>query len=297
MYSAKIEQYFRPASVAEALDLANQWGDRCMFMAGGMSLMQGLKSRLLSPEYLIDLNDILELKGITRQAGVIRIGAMTRYRIVAENQQMLAPFQALCDAASRVGDRQVRNRGTLGGSLAWNYVSACTPVAALACGAQLNILRADGSSEKIPIDDFLQGPLTTSLEPGDLLLDVELHAPTNASGSAYCKWGVVKDALPVIGVAVYLAIDTKGRCLDARIAVGGLPFGPERAAAAEAHLTGGVDIGDSAAMKAAARIAAQTLETSDDPWISADYKSHLIERLSVEMLALAALRAKEAMHA
>ncbi|NNL99714.1 MAG: carbon monoxide dehydrogenase, partial [Gammaproteobacteria bacterium] len=114
MYPAPIEHYFKPATCAEASRMARDAQGECMFIAGGMSLMQAIKSRMLAPDCLIDLNGISELKGITREDGVIRIGAMTRYRAVVENAAALTPFDAISDAASHVGDRQVRNRGTVG---------------------------------------------------------------------------------------------------------------------------------------------------------------------------------------
>ena len=135
MYPVPIKQYFRPRSVEEARQIAADANGEFFFVAGGMSLMQAMKSRMIAPDCLIDLNFVDELRGIQVAGKQIRIGAMTRYRNVVEEKKKLGPFTALSDAAAHVGDRQVRNRGTLGGSLAWNYISACTPVASLACGA------------------------------------------------------------------------------------------------------------------------------------------------------------------
>jgi aerobic carbon-monoxide dehydrogenase medium subunit len=291
MYPSEFKDYRRPSSLTDALELARQWGESAMYVAGGMSLMQGLKSRLLSPDYLIDLNDIDELRGIHVHGNDIRIGAMTRYREVAE-AKTLAAYQALGDAAGHVGDRQVRNRGTIGGSLCWNYVSACIPVAVLACGAKLTILRSGGVTDQLIIDDFLQGPLTTALEAGDLLYCLDLQKPELRAGSAYRKWGVVKDALPVIGVGVFLTCDSGDRCVNARIAVGGLEGGPQRLPEAENNLTSSASICDIEVIAQTARIAAESVEAPGDPWISADYKVHLIERLTAEMLTLAANRAR-----
>jgi len=297
MYPAPIEQYHRPRSVHEARQAAVDAQGESMYLAGGMSLMQAIKSRIISPGCVIDLNDVDELKGISEVDGVIRIGAMTRYRTIAENAASLGPFQALSDAAANVGDRQVRNRGTLGGSLAWNHINACSPIAALASGASLEILRNNGASETVGIDDFLLGPLTTDLDEGDLLLSVDLDPPNAAAASAYRKWGIVQDAVPVIGVGVFLELDPGGRCARARFAVGGLPNGPQRSTDAEARLTEGLDLDDSAALRSCAATAAAQLETDSDPWISADYKDHLIERLGTEMLITAVKRARGADHA
>jgi CO/xanthine dehydrogenase FAD-binding subunit len=185
----------------------------------------------------------------------------------------------------------------VGGSLAWNHIHACSPIAALACGASLQILRSSGASETVGIDDFLLGPLTTDLNDGDLLLSVDLDLPNAAAASAYRKWGIVQDAVPVIGVGVFLELDAGGSCALARFAVGGLQNGPQRSTDAEARLTDGLDLDDSAALRSCAAAAAAQLETDSDPWISADYKDHLIERLGTEMLIKAVKRARGADHA
>jgi carbon-monoxide dehydrogenase medium subunit len=297
MYPAPIEKYHRPKSAEEARQAAIDAQGEYMYFAGGMSLMQAMKSRMISPDCVIDLNDIDELKGISTTDDIIRIGAMTRYRDIAEKAAALGPFQALSDAAANVGDRQVRNRGTLGGSLAWNHYHACSPIAALACGASVNILRSSGTSETVAIDDFLLGALTTDLDDADLLLSVDLAPPDAAAASAYRKWGIVKDAVPVIGVGVFLELDSSGLCARARFAVGGLATGPQRSPDAEARLTGGLDLDDTAALRSCAAAAAAQIETESDPWISADYKNHLIERLGTEMLLKAVQRARGAENA
>lgn len=292
MYPAPINQYFRPRSVEEARQIAADADGEFFFIAGGMSLMQAMKSRMVAPDCLIDLNFIDELRGIEVSGRQIRIGAMTRYRELVENKKKLGSFAAMSDAAAHTGDRQVRNRGTIGGSLSWNYVSACTPIVALACGATIEILRSSGSTDMVSIDDFLQGLMATALDEGDLLTVVQLQEPDSASGSAYRKWGIVTDALPVIGVGVYLELDNAGKCSSARFAVGGLSSGPRRSAVAENQLASGVDVADQEALRACAAAAAEELGTHDDPWVSAEYKTQLIVQLGTEMLVKAAARAR-----
>ncbi len=292
MYPVPIDQYHRPRSVEEARRIVAEEAGECFFIAGGLSLMQAVKSRMIAPDCLIDLNFIDELRGIDVVGDTIRIGAMTRYCDIAANEEKLKPFNALTDAASHVGDRQVRNRGTLGGSLCWNFVSACAPAATLACGANIEIVRKNGSSESILIDDFLLGPMTTALDHGDLVTAIVLQAPRTASGSAYCKWGIVKDAVPVIGVAVFVEVTDAGKCSAARFAVAGLSGGPQRSSAAENMLVSGIDVSETEALRACAFAAADELETSDDPWISGDYKTQLIGQLGTAMLIKAAVRAR-----
>ncbi len=284
MYPSPIREYHSPQTVAEALALYAELEGEVMFIAGGMSLMQAIKSRLTSPDCLIDLNHIEELKGINTDNETISIGAMTRYKDIAINRDILSPFELLCDAAAHVGDRQVRNRGTIGGSLCWNYIAACTPIATLAGGGVINALRrSNGNIEKILIDDFLQGPMETALEEGDLLLSVDFTKPGNAAGSCYKKWGIVNDALPVIGVAVFIELESENKCSSARFAVGGLSEGPKRSAQAEAKLLN-ADLSQSRNINEAAKMAAEEIETVSDPWISAEYRTHLIERLGTEVI-------------
>lgn len=292
MYPVPIEHYYRPQTIQEASDLANSVDGEAFFIAGGMSLMQAVKSRLIAPDCLIDLNSVEELRGISTDNGEIRIGAMTRYREIAGYADSIAPYQALSDAATHVGDRQVRNRGTLGGSLSWNYVSACSPAATLACGAKLEILRGDGNHETIEISEFLVSPMVTALEQGDLLTKVILPEHEGKGGSAYKKWAIVKDAVPIVGVAVFLGLDSSGKCNSARFVVGGLDDGPQRSSAAEDLLTDGCDIADPSSLARCADAAADEISTSDDHRVSAAYKSQLIRQLGTEMLVTASERAR-----
>jgi aerobic carbon-monoxide dehydrogenase medium subunit len=293
MYPSPIREYHSPKTVEEALALYAELEGEVMFIAGGMSLMQAIKSRLAAPDCLIDLNQVAELSGINTANGTVSIGAMTRYKDIAASRDILSPFDTLCDAAAHVGDRQVRNRGTIGGSLCWNYIAACTPIATLAATGELEVLRRSrGTVEKILIDDFLQGPMETALEDGDILLRVNFTRPLGAAGSCYKKWGIVTDALPVIGVAVYLELESENKCSKARFAVGGLSEGPKRSSQAEAKLLN-TDISQPQNINEAAKLAAEEIETASDPWISADYRTHLIERLGTEVINTSLILARD----
>jgi aerobic carbon-monoxide dehydrogenase medium subunit len=284
MYPAPIREYHSPTTISEAASLYAELEGEVMFIAGGMSLMQAIKSRLVTPDCLIDLNQVEELKGISVSNNIISIGAMTRYKDIAASRNELMPYDALCDAAAHVGDRQVRNRGTIGGTLCWNYIAACTPVATLATAGEIDVLRcSSGTIEKILIDDFLQGAMETALNDGDILLRVNFPQTNNAAGSSYKKWGIVKDSVPVIGVGVYIELSTKNKCVKARFAVGGLADGPKRSSRAEEILLG-ADISQEKYIKEAATAAAEEIETVSDPWISADYRTHLVEGLGTEVI-------------
>jgi len=290
MYPAPIETYAAPATLAEALQALATHGSDARCIAGGQSLMQALRSRLVQTRCLVDLQRIAELKGITVDSNGVHIGAMTRYRDIAADTRLNGAYQALVDAASHVGDRQVRNRGTIGGSLCWNYIAACMPPTTIGVGARLELAERDGTRRTISAEDFIGSPLETAREEGEILVLIHLPAVQGKAGSAYKKWGLVTDALPVIGVCAFIRLDASGSCDSARFAVGGLASGPRRSPAAEAALKG-VKAGDKAPIAAAAKAAADQIETQADVWADKAYRKQLIRTLGHEVIDTAFARA------
>ena len=175
MYPAIIETYDAPTSVKEALQILAKHGIESCFVAGGQSLMQAMKARVTSPKSLIDLQHVTELRGIEYKKGEVRIGAMTRYRDIAADERLDGTYQALRDAASHVGDRQVRNRGTIGGSLCWNYIAACMPPTCIGVGASLELVSKAGKRTLLA-EKFLHGPLETARHDDELVVAVTLPA-------------------------------------------------------------------------------------------------------------------------
>ena len=291
MFPARIQEYARPRTVTEALAVVARYeAGEAIFLAGGQSAMQAIKSRMLRPQCIVDLQAIEELRGIKLADGALTIGAMTRYVELARNEQLRGAFAALRDAASHVGDRQVRNRGTIGGSVCWNYVAACTPTVVLALAGTLNLLAADGTKRSLVADDFLLGPLETARRDDEILLSVSWPAPAPRAGSAYKKWGLVTDALPVIGVAVLVTLDAGGKCSSARIALAGLADGAQRVPAGEAKLLGSQ--GDIAAIDSAMAAIAAQAETHSDMSADADYRKQLIRTIGREVAISAFARAR-----
>ena len=287
MYPARIDAYHRPKTVAEALSALSGHGEGAAFIAGGQSLMQAVKSRLVQPSCLVDLQDVAELKGVARN-GNLAIGAMTRYVELAGDASLAPAYAAISDAAAHVGDRQVRNRGTIGGSLCWNYLAACMPAVALGLGAVMHLVSADGE-RRLSADDFLGEPLETAREENEILKAVELPLPAANSGSAYKKWALLSDGLPVIGVCVSVTTDGSGRCSAARVAIGGLAGGPTRSPAAESALLGGEGSGNGIAAAMAA--AADEIDTQGDLWADPAYRKQLIRSLGQEVAQTAFSRA------
>lgn len=290
MYPAVIEDYVRPGTVAEALIALGKYeaGDALM-LAGGQSAMQAVKTRLLRPRCVIDLQAISELKGVSANGGALRIGPITPYAALAKEASFTGAFQAINDAAARVGDRQVRNRGTIGGSLCWNYVAACMPPVALALNMEMELTGPNGS-RKVAADDFIHGPLETAREDDEILVSLNLAAAPANTGSAYKKWGLVTDALPVIGVAIMITTDGSGACTSARVAIGGLGDGPCRSKAGESAFQG-VSAKDSDGIAAALQAASDETETQSDMWADADYRKLLIRSLGADVAASAFARA------
>jgi len=291
MYPAIIENYEAPRSINEALQALTKNGKDSCFIAGGQSLMQAIKARVLAPKRLIDLQHVKELKGIEYNQGAVRIGAMTRYRDIAADERLDGAYQALRDGAAHVGDRQVRNRGTIGGSLCWNYIAACMPPTCIGIGASLDLV-SRGGRRSLPAEEFLQGPLETARHDDEMLVAVTLPKPPAMSGSAYKKWGLVTDALPVVGVCASVELGDDRRCRKARLAIGGLATGPRRAKAGEKALIG-VASADAPAISKAAETAAASTETQSDMWADAEYRKKLIETLARDVIAVAFARAEQ----
>lgn len=287
MFPTSISNYARPTSVDEALAAIKEYPDGDgIFIAGGQSLMQAIKSRIVRPEAIVDLQDIAELRGITI-GETVSIKPMTRYVEIAESTALPNSLLALQDAAAHVGDRQVRNRGTIGGSLCWNYVASCVPAAALGLDASLHLKSANGTSRVLSVDDFLLGPLETEREEDEILVDIQFQQ-TAHSGSAYKKWGLVTDSLPIVGVCASLTRDGD-TCQQARLSFSGLVNGAERCMEAEALLKGRKFNHDS--ISEALSAAAENMETQSDQWADSTYRQRLIHTLGETVLNLAWQRA------
>lgn len=291
MYPAAIENYVAPKTVQEALSALQAGAGDALFIAGGQSLMQAIKSRLVSPKSLIDLQHVAELRGISVGSDGVRIGAMTRYRDIAADERLNGAYQALRDAASHVGDRQVRNRGTIGGSLCWNYLAACMPPTCIAIGASVELLDTTSKKRTLRVEEFLRGPLETARKEDEILVAIALPPPAANSASAYKKWGLVTDALPVIGVCASIELGDGRRCSRACLAIGGLASGPRRARAGEEMLLG-ASHSDTVQIGAAADAAAEATEVQSDMWADASYRKALIATLAREVIGTAFTRAQ-----
>lgn len=199
--------YHRPSSVADAVKILSADPD-ARPVSGGQTLLPALKHRLNRPSALVDLSAIAELRGIRREGDRIVIGAMTRHADVANSAEVKAAIPVLARMADSIGDLQVRNRGTIGGSVANNDPAADYPAAVLGLGATIVTSR-----RRIAADDFFQGMFTTALEPGELLTAIEFPIPEKA--------GYAKMKNPASRYVMTGAFVAKTKSGEVRVAING----------------------------------------------------------------------------
>ena len=236
MLSAPFD-YAAPETLEEALDLFGGQPD-ARLLAGGQSLIPTLKLRLDRPSLLIDLRKLEELRYVRSEDGRTAIGALTTYRDLAGSDALTGGARCLAQAAAAVGDLQVRNLGTIGGSLAHADPSADLPAAALALECTI-VARSKGGGERtIEASDFFRGLWTTALEPGEILSEVRFALPSG-SGGAYEKLRHSASGFALVGAAAVLEMDRE-TCRSARVALTGVSGAPLRLSAVEGRLAGGV---------------------------------------------------------
>jgi carbon-monoxide dehydrogenase medium subunit len=255
--------YDKPASTADAARAAAASGAK--LIAGGQSLLASMKLGLAAPEALVDLGGIADLKGISVGGGVVKIGAMTTHAEVAAHAGLAAAIPALADLAGKIGDRQVRNRGTIGGSLANNDPAACYPAAALGLGATIHTDR-----RSIAADDFFTGLYETALAEGELITAVSFPVPEKAG---WQKFKQPASRFSIVGV--FVSTGPQG----VRVAVTGAGACVFRASGLEAKLA----TDWSAAALAGATVSADGFNT--DLHGSAEYRAALVPVLAARAVA------------
>lgn len=291
MYPKAIENYFAPTDVAEVLTLLNQYGEQAKLLAGGQSLMPLMKLRLAEPQTIIDLNQVAALDDIREGDGRLHIGALARHADVATHPLILQSYTLLADAARNIGDPQIRNRGTIAGSLVHADPSADYPPAVMALEGQLVVAKADGGTRTVLIDDFLAGPLMSDIGEDELVTRIEIPAPDARSGGAYAKHSQVAGDFAIISVAAQITLDQSGVCQQASIVVGGVMPKPCRAEQAASSLRGKTI--DTTLLTQAGEAAAEEVETEDDVRASADYRRQLIRVTVPEVVRQARARVEE----
>ena len=264
--------YIAPATLDEALALLSQHGDDAKVLAGGHSLIPAMKLRLAQPQLLVDIGRIKGLSYIREEAGQIRIGAMTTHYQIESSARLREICPILPVAAGQIGDVQVRNKGTIGGSLAHSDPAADWPAVALALDAELLAISSNGE-RTIRAADFFVDLFTTALEPGEILSEIRITAPQAGTGQAYLKAPQPASGFAVVGVAVSLKLDASGKCESASVGVTGVASKAYRATAVESALKGTAL--DEATIVAAASHATDGVQVNGDLFASAEYRRHL----------------------
>lgn len=264
--------YFAARSLEEALELLTKHGDDAKVLAGGHSLIPAMKLRLASPRYLIDLGHVPGLSGVRIDGETLAIGALTVHADVATLELVRQRLPGLAEAAAVIGDVQVRNRGTIGGSVAHADPAADFPVILTALNASF-VLQSPSGKRTVAAEDFFIDFYTTALAPNEVLTEIRVPLPPAGAGTAYAKLAHPASGYVVVSAGVLLVRQPSGQCASARVAIGGLGSVPRRAAATEAALQGQPLTPE--VIAAAAAKAAEGTDPDDDLYASADYKRHM----------------------
>ena len=268
MYPASFD-YSAPSTIDEALQLLAQHGENAKLLAGGHSLLPLMKLRFAQPTHVVDLRRIPSLRGIRRETSTLMIGAMTTYNELATSPDVRDAAPILVDAASQIGDPQVRNRGTIGGSLAHADPAADLPAVILALGATL-VAVGPGGRRTISADDFFRDLFTTSLDPNELLAEIRVPISTARAGSAYAKHAHPASRFALVGAAATIDLERMSdRIQRVRIAVTGFGNTPLRAISVEEALTGRTADPD------AISVAAMELDAPETSGVDGGYKEQL----------------------
>ncbi len=279
--------YHRAGSLKEAVSMLGQLGEGAKFLAGGQSLIPLLKLRFANPEHLVDLNFIPGTSFIKETSGKLHFGAMTRHAEI-EHSALARKIPVLHDCASGIADVQVRNRGTIGGSLAEADPSGDWANALITLDTTVHCLGPNGS-RTIPLSDFIKDAYTTALAHDEMVTEVEVALPPSGSGGAYVAFKRTAPVYPSASAAVQLTM-SGDVCRDASIALGCVGLMAIRATESEKALRGKTL--DEKAIAVAAEAARAAAEPQDDMRGSADYKRQLIVAVVKQAIQVAARRAR-----
>lgn len=284
--------YHDPRTLAEACDMLATL-ENARVLAGGQSLMPMMNFRYVMPDHLIDLNKVSELAYVRCDDSKLEIGAMTRQRDLEAHAEGAARCPILSEALAKVGHRQTRNRGTIGGSLCHLDPSAELVNVTALLGGILHVASKRGRRD-IAMADFAAGYMTTSLEPDEALAAITLPLPPRNHGHAFVEFARRHGDFAIVACAVLIELDQNGRIGKAAIALSGLGHAPLRLGAVEQSLKG--EKPGPAVFKAAAA-EAEKIEALGDTYANADYRQHLARVLTCRALEQAATRAAEAVRA
>lgn len=282
-------EYDDPTTEDEALDLLARYGDECKVLAGGQSLVPLMNFRLARPARLVDINRIESLGRIAISGANLRIGALVRHVEVEQSRDIAHGWPLLKEAIGWVGHLQIRNRGTVGGSVAHADPAAELPAAFAALDATFH-LRSRRGERALAWHEFFVSEFTTATEPDELVVAVEVPPQAPSTSSAFVEYARRHGDFALGGAAVTLETDGGGLCRRATIALLSAGARPVRAASAEHRLEGSRL--DDAAIRGAASAAIEGLHPTGDMHGSAEYRIGLLEVMTERALSTAAHRAR-----
>lgn len=282
-------EYLAPSSLDEAISLLTQHGDDAKVLAGGHSLIPIMKLRLAQPKFLIDIGQLPGLSEIREDNAAIAVGGLVTHHALETSELLKSKLPLLPETAAHVADVQVRNRGTIGGSLVHADPAADLPATALALGAELRVVGPKGQ-RTIEADDFFVGLLTTAIAPNEILTEVRFSLLPAKTGAAYVKVPNKASHYAIVGVAAVVTLGKNGHCEQARIGLTGVTHKPQHAVAAESSLAGKPL--DDPAIAQAAGLAADGIKALSDIHASAEFRLHLTQVMTGRALKLAVSRAQ-----
>jgi carbon-monoxide dehydrogenase medium subunit len=280
-------EYVRAKSVQDALNWLAKSGSGAKLLAGGHSMIPAMKLRLNSPATLVDITGIGALSKISKTGSKVHLGALATHRMVEYSEVVKSSCPVLAEAASLIGDPQVRNHGTIGGSLAHADPAADYPAVALALGAEIEVT---GKTKKrvIPADKFFKGLFETALTSKEIITKISFPVLGKGKAAAYAKFPHPASRFAVVGVAAMVVVDSKGKCKDARIAVTGAAPAAFRATAVEQALVGGMLNAET--IDAATAKIEEADDLLSDLIASAEYRAHLCAVMAKQALQMAVSR-------
>ncbi|HME44840.1 MAG TPA: xanthine dehydrogenase family protein subunit M [Syntrophorhabdales bacterium] len=283
--------YLQPGSVKEALGMLAEHKDDCKIICGGQSLLIVMRQGLVQTDYLIDIKRLNELNYIKYDGkGGLKIGATTTHRTIEKSDVIAKQYPVLADMEEKLASIQVRNWGTIGGNLAHADAAGDPAPVLTALNATVKVASAKGE-RTIPLEEFYTDLFETAMEPGEIVLEVQVPPPVPKSATAYKKFNLLESDQGIVAVAASITLDAGDTCKDARIVLGNAAPTSIRAKKAESVLIG-KKLTD-ALFEKAGEAAAQECEPVGDIHASEEYRRHLVGVLTKRMAKAAFEQAKK----
>lgn len=284
-------EYVVPTSLSEATSFLAAHPNDAKLLAGGHSLIPLMKLRLAAPQYLVDITRLPGLRGIHEANGAIEIGALTTHYEIESSPIIRERLPVLAETAALIGDVQVRNRGTIGGSLAHADPAADYPAPILALNAEITAV-GSGGTRTLKATEFFVDLLTTALKSDEVITQVRIPVPASGTGASYQKFPHPASRYAIVGVAGVIRLNPDGTCATAAIGITGAGPKAVRASEAERGLAGSKL--DETALQRAGAAAAEAIEPLGDIHASPEYRRHLVRELTIRALRAATERASKA---